>query len=154
MAGDNSTMITSYTLSAGAIIVRLQDRDPRYLLLRAHDYWDFPKGIVESGEEPLAAAMREIEEETTLTGLRFPWGTDYRETAPYGRGKIARYYLAESPRGEVDLPVSPELGHPEHDEFRWLFYDEVVVLLNDRLRPIMAWAHEQVVRGLPAAAES
>lgn len=142
--------MTTYTLSAGAVIVRLPDREPRYLLLRARDYWDFPKGIVEEGEEPLAAAVREIEEETTLTGLVFPWGADYRETPPYGRGKVARYYLAESPRGEVDLPVSPELGHPEHDEFRWLAYDDVVMLLNDRLRPILAWAHATIMRGRPA----
>lgn len=142
-------MTTPCTLSAGAIIVRLQLPAPRYLLLRAYDYWDFPKGIVESGEEALAAAVREIEEETTLTGLLFPWGTDYRETPPYGRGKIARYYLAESPCGEVDLPVSPELGHPEHEEYRWLPYDEVMVLLSERVRPIMEWAHERVMRGRP-----
>jgi bis(5'-nucleosidyl)-tetraphosphatase len=140
-------MSLSHTLSAGAIIVRLRAPDPHYLLLRAHDYWDFPKGIVERGEEPLDAAVREIEEETTLTGLLFPWGTEYRETPPYGRGKIARYYIAESPHGEVDLPVSPELGHPEHDEFRWLLYDEVMALLNERLRPIMDWAHERIMRG-------
>jgi bis(5'-nucleosidyl)-tetraphosphatase len=147
-------MISPHTLSAGAIIVRLHAPDPRYLLLRAHDYWDFPKGIVENGEEPLAAAVREIEEETTLTGLLFPWGSEFRETPPYGRGKVARYYLAESPQGEVYLPVSPELGHPEHDEFRWLPFDKVMVLLNDRLRPIMAWAHERVVRGRPITEES
>jgi bis(5'-nucleosidyl)-tetraphosphatase len=151
MAPDDPSMNTPHTLSAGAIIVRLYAEEPRYLLLRAYDYWDFPKGIVESGEEPLAAAVREIEEETTLTGLLFPWGTEFRETPPYGRGKIARYYLAESPQGEVDLPVSAELGHPEHDEFRWLPYDAVMALLNGRLRPILDWAHERVVRGRPAA---
>lgn len=138
-------MTTPYVLSAGAVIVRLETRGPHYLLLRAYDYWDFPKGIVEQGEEPLAAAVREIEEETTLTGLLFPWGIAYRETPPYGRGKIARYYLAESPSGAVGLPVSLELGHPEHDEFRWLSYTEVVPLIKDRLRPVMKWAHEMVM---------
>ena len=131
-------------LSAGAVIVRRYPQQSLYLLLRAHQYWDFPKGIVEPGEEPLAAAVREIAEETTLTGLVFPWGSDYRETPPYGRGKIARYYLAESLRGEVDLPVSPELGHPEHDEYRWLTCEEAMVVLNERLRPILAWAHARV----------
>lgn len=142
-------MSPDHTLSAGAIIVRLDRPEPSYLLLRAYNYWDFPKGIVEIGEEPLAAAIREIEEETTLTGLRFPWGMEYRETPPYGRGKIARYYLAESPQGEVGLPVNPDLGHPEHDEYRWLSYQETMALLNDRLRPILAWAHEKVMRGAP-----
>jgi bis(5'-nucleosidyl)-tetraphosphatase len=141
-------MNTGLTLSAGAVIVRRLQREPRYLLLRAYNYWDFPKGIVEPGEEPLAAALREIEEETTLSGLVFPWGTAYSETPPYGRGKIARYYLAEAPHGEVDLPVSPELGHPEHDEFRWLPYAEVMALVNERLQPVMNWAHDRVERTL------
>ncbi|MCC6207625.1 MAG: NUDIX domain-containing protein [Gammaproteobacteria bacterium] len=139
-------MTTPYTLSAGAVIVRMAMHGPRYLLLRAYDYWDFPKGIVEEGEAPFEAAIREIEEETTLTGLRFPWGAAYRETPTYGRGKIARYYLAESPCGEVHLPVSPELGHPEHDEFRWLSFEEVIPLIKERLHPVITWAHETVMR--------
>jgi len=143
-------MSTPYTLSAGAVIVRMEPQGPRYLLLRAYDYWDFPKGIVEGGEESLEAAIREIEEETTLTGLLFPWGDAYRETPPYGRGKIARYYLAESPSGEVHLPVSPELGHPEHDEFRWLACGDIIPLIKDRLHPVMEWAHETVMRGYSA----
>lgn len=137
-------MRKSDILSAGVVVVRRRQGEPRYLLLRAYNYWDFPKGLVEPGEDPLAAALREVEEETTLTGLRFTWGTEYRETPPYGRGKVARYYVAESPDGEVSLPVSPELGHPEHDEYRWLDYAAGVRLLNDRLRPILAWAHGKV----------
>ncbi|RMD78012.1 MAG: hypothetical protein D6809_06825, partial [Gammaproteobacteria bacterium] len=66
----------------------------------------------------------------------------YRETGPYGReGKVARYYLAESPGGEVRLPVSPELGRPEHDEWRWASYAEARALLPPRLQPVLAWAH-------------
>lgn len=140
--------MTRYTLSAGVIVVRVLDSQPHYLLLRAYSYWDFPKGIVEEGESPLAAAVREVAEETTISNLVFTWGEVYRETAPYGKGKIARYYIAESAQGEVELPVSPELGCPEHDEYRWLPYREARGLLNDRLRPILAWSHE-VVTGAP-----
>ena len=53
-------------LSAGIIVVRHIDAKPNFLLLRAYEYWDFPKGIVEPGEQPLEAALREVEEETTL----------------------------------------------------------------------------------------
>ena len=84
-----------------------------YLLLCAYDYWDFPKGQVEAGEDPLAAAIRETEEETTRTGLNFRWGHVVVETEPYGKNKIARYYIAESKAGGVGLPVSAELGHPD-----------------------------------------
>lgn len=143
--------MTLYTLSAGVVIVRSVRRYPHYLLLRAYDYWDFPKGIVEDGEQPRAAAIREVEEETTLSNLVFRWGTDYIETPPYRKRKIARYYLAESPHGEVDLPVSPELGHPEHDEFRWLAYEAGRKLLNERLRTVLAWAHARVTGADPPA---
>lgn len=128
-------------LSAGVVVVRRGADACRYLLLRAYRYWDFPKGLVEPGEPPLEAARREVAEETGLTRLEFRWGEVWRETPPYGRGKVARYYVAESPEGEVRLPASPELGRPEHDEFRWVTYDEARALLNDRVRAILDWAH-------------
>ena len=116
-------------LSAGVIVVRRYGDAYRYLLLRAYRYWDFPKGLVELEEQPRAAALREVTEETTLVDLEFRWGEDYRETEPYGAGKVARYYLAESRSGEVSLPVSPELGRPEHHEFRWCDYTSARKLL-------------------------
>ena len=129
-------------LSAGVIIVRRQGAGYRYLLLRAYRNWDFPKGVVEPGEDPLQGAVREVAEETTLTDLNFRWGHDYRETAPYGRGKVARYYLAETAQTDVSLPVNPELGRPEHDEFRWVDFATARRLLPVRLQSILAWAEK------------
>ena len=131
-------------LSAGVVIVRRFDDVYRYLLLRAGHYWDFSKGMVEPSEDPLAAAIREVEEETTLTGLDFRWGHPFTETEPYGKNKIARYYLAESPAGAVLLPVSEELGHPEHDEYRWLEYDAARGLLVPRVLAVLDWAEKQI----------
>lgn len=128
------------TLSAGVVVVRRAGKAWHYLLLRAYDYWDFPKGIVEPGEGPLAAAIRETEEETTLNSLDFRWGHVFIETEPYGKNKIARYYVAESKDGEVNLPVSAELGHPEHDEFRWLDYESARLLLVPRVLAVLDWA--------------
>ena len=129
-----------YTLSAGAVIAREYPDQTRYLLLRAFEYWDFPKGMVEEGEEPMDAAIREVEEETGLTQLEFRWGRGYQETPPYGLGKIARYYLAAAPDGEVYLPVNPELGRPEHEEFRWSTYEEAMRILSPRLKAVLNWA--------------
>jgi 8-oxo-dGTP pyrophosphatase MutT (NUDIX family) len=128
-------------LSAGVIVVRREGGTWQYLLLRAYNYWDFPKGLVEAGEEPLEAARREVEEETGLTELVFSWGRAYQETPPYGPGKIARYYLAETQQTEVILPISPELGRPEHHEYRWMSYQEARELLAPRVVPILDWAH-------------
>lgn len=128
-------------LSAGAVVVRCRNGAPHYLLLRAYDYWDFPKGGVEAAELPLAAAQREIKEETRLDDLEFRWGELYRETEPYGRNKVARYYIAYSPAARVELPVNPVLGRPEHHEYRWLDYAHARALLGPRVRTILEWAH-------------
>lgn len=128
------------TLSAGVVVIQGKAAQRRYLLLRAYRNWDFPKGVVEAGEDPLQAAIREVEEETAITELIFRWGHEYRETAPYGRGKVARFYLAETRQVEVRLPVNPELGRPEHDEFRWLDFFAARKLLPARLQIILEWA--------------
>jgi bis(5'-nucleosidyl)-tetraphosphatase len=137
----------SNMLSAGVVVVRWMAGEPRYLLLRAYQYWGFPKGIVEAGEDPMAAAIREVREETGLATLSFRWGDVYRETSPYGQGKVARYYLAESVTGDVYLPVNPELGHPEHHEFRWLSFHAAGRLLPQRTQAVLEWAHDLVFNG-------
>ena len=131
--------------SAGVAVVRRIEGRWHYLLLRSFDYWDFPKGEVEAGEEPLAAACREVSEETTLTHLDFRWGHGFIESGPYGpHKKTARYYLAESPGGQVSLPVSEALGHPEHEEFRWVDAAAASRLLNHRMQVVLAWVVRQV----------
>ena len=128
-------------LSAGVVVARREGGLWQYLLLRAYDYWDFPKGVAEAGEDPLEAACREVEEETGLTELNFRWGHGFSETEPYGKGKVARYYVAETAQREIVLPISPELGHPEHHEYRWAGYEEARKLLVPRVARILDWAH-------------
>lgn len=132
-------------LSAGIVPVRYVDRTPRFLLLRNFDYWDFPKGQVNPGEEPLSAALRELKEETGVESVRFPWGMDFKDTAPYGKGKIARYWIAEVPDVEIILPVSLELGRPEHQEFRWVDYKAGRLLVVPRVAEILEWANAIVL---------
>jgi 8-oxo-dGTP pyrophosphatase MutT (NUDIX family) len=127
-------------LSAGVVVVRTTDAGWRYLLLRAFTHWDFPKGMVEPGEEPLAAAIREVREETLIEDLHFDWGYEYIETGPYSRGKVARYHLARTQTSAVTLPVIEELGRPEHNEFRWVDEEAALRLVSARVVPIIQWA--------------
>ena len=127
-------------LSAGAVVIRDSGADFRFLLLRAFHHWDFPKGMVESGETPMDAAIREIQEETLLDDLTFAWGEAFYETGPYSRGKIARYYLARTETESISLPVNPEIGRPEHSEYRWVNFDEALMLTSPRIKPVIYWA--------------
>jgi 8-oxo-dGTP pyrophosphatase MutT (NUDIX family) len=126
--------------SAGVVVVHMSNAAVQYLLLRAYKNWDFPKGLVEAGEQPLDAALREVREETTLENLVFDWGTDYMDTGPYNKGKISRYYLARTEKTDVFLPVNPELGFPEHQESRWVDFNSGLSMVSPRLKPVMHWA--------------
>lgn len=140
-------------LSAGVAVAR-RDRvsDWLFLLLRVYRSWDFPKGMVERDEDPFAAAVREVREESTIADLAFPLGHDFVETGPYGRNKVARYYLGITRTERVTLPVVPELGKPEHHEWRWVDYDQAVDLVSPRVLPVVEWAQQRLA-ALPAKDE-
>lgn len=134
------SLMAERVLSAGVVVVSRVDDSWRVLLLRVYNYWDFPKGVVEPGEDPLVAARREVREETTIDELDFHWGEDFIETSPYSNNKIARYYLAGAEQPNVSLPVNPELGRAEHHEFRWLKFEEAATIVVPRLQDVLRWA--------------
>jgi 8-oxo-dGTP pyrophosphatase MutT (NUDIX family) len=139
--------------SAGVVVVHVAGPAVQYLLLRAYKNWDFPKGLVEVGEQPLDAAEREVKEETTLVNLAFDWGKEYIDTGPYNKGKISRYYLARSDDTHVHLPINPELGFPEHQEARWVVLDTALGMVSPRLKPVIHWASDIIAAsaGSPAS---
>ena len=131
-------------LSCGIVLVLDEPPDCRTLLLRAWHHWDFPKGILESGEAPLQTAVRELGEETGISDASFDWGDRYLETGPYSRGKTARYYLARTATQDVVLGPSPETGKPEHHEWRWFTFDEAYDIASPRVREVVKWARQVV----------
>ena len=127
-------------LSAGVVVVRPSAEGWRFLLLRAFNHWDFPKGMVEPGEAPLEAAVREVHEESLIEDLEFAWGETSTRTGPYSRGKVACYYIAVTRTAAVTLPLNLELGRPEHSEYRWVDCDAAMQLVSPRVRPVLHWA--------------
>jgi len=130
--------------AAGVVVFRRTARGPYYLVLRAYNNWDFPKGLVEAGEDQLTCAKRELKEETGLAAVDFPFKDEYKETLPYSGNKVARYYLGETEEVEIELPISKELGRPEHHEYRWVTYEEAEDLLPPRLGVILDWAKRTI----------
>ena len=109
------------------------------VLLRSPEklgYWHLVAGGVEWGEEPAAAAARELLEETGLVAEPAPLGAalDYslagdpesvRERFPEGTQRITVWpYVADAPPG-----WEPTLDD-EHVEHRWLGADAAVALLH------------------------
>jgi bis(5'-nucleosidyl)-tetraphosphatase len=101
--------------------------------------------MVEAGESPLQAALRELSEETGMGGTDLVWGEGFYETERYGPGKVARYYLGAVEERPLELPVSQELGRPEHDEYRWLSVAAAQRLLVPRVAAALEWATAKIL---------
>ena len=133
-----------YKLSCGFVVVRETDNGWVTLLLRAFPHWDLPPGIRAPGEEPIQAAIREVQEETGIDDLTLDWADRYFETGPYSKGKVARYYLGRTGKADVVMGLSPETGQPEHHEWRWVSFDEAYDLGSPRVRQIVQWARQNI----------
>lgn len=125
--------------SSGSVILRQVDGVWHALVLRAWSHWDFPKGNVEAGESLMEAALREVREETGICDLSFPWGAAFARTSIYSRDKVAYYSIATSNTEAVSLDPNPLTGEREHDEFRWVPWDQISQLLSPRLGGIVDW---------------
>lgn len=133
------------TLSAGIIPFMKTSSGTEYLLLRSYSYWDFPKGMVEDGEDPWLAAVRELEEETGLNKFKTPFGQIFIETEPYAKGKVARYYLAEIiGDGTVRLLPNPITGIVEHHAYKWMSFEEAAPKVGPRVLKVLEWAQKEI----------
>ena len=68
--------------SCGAVIFVKKEEGTKYLLLNyAAGHWDFVKGNVEENETEKQTVVRELQEETGITGGQFI--DDFREAIAY-----------------------------------------------------------------------
>ena len=114
--------------SCGAVIFRRNGTNKYLLLHYEGGHWDFVKGHVEKDENERQTTLRETEEETGLTDLKFIEG--YREAISYfyrRSGRTVRkevvFYLLESSVENVRLSR-------EHVGFDWLTYDRAMERLT------------------------
>ncbi|QNN54059.1 NUDIX hydrolase [Nocardioides mesophilus] len=118
-------------VAAGAVVARKGPRGPQVLLVHRpkYDDWSFPKGKLDPGEHALAAAVREIAEET---------GLDVRLEAPLsdqqylvGNGTVRPkrvHYWVGRPVGHDDL--SRYQRNAEIDELDWFDADDAAKQLT------------------------
>ncbi|WP_433791840.1 NUDIX domain-containing protein [Actinoplanes sp. CA-252034] len=118
--------MTEVERAAGGVLCRRSgDRVEVCLVHRPrYDDWSLPKGKLTGGEEPLAGALREVEEETgaaAIPQLRLP-DVDY--ALPDGRPKNVAYWLMAA---ASDGPVRDA---DEVDETAWLPLEEAAGRLS------------------------
>ncbi len=138
--------------SAGGVVVRIEGGSPLFLLIRdSYKNWGFPKGHLESGETPDAAALREVSEETGLGDLRLRGEIDTIDWYFRFRGrlihKVCHFYLMES---------ESTVTCPQKDEgitaCRWEPFERATELVSyENARTILRRAHELVRAAISAA---
>ena len=121
--------------SAGAIIFRIVNSEPHYLLLHYQTgHWEFAKGHIEEGEKIEDTIRREIEEETGIKDITIiPGFKEYskyffkksydlkgedKKKAPWVF-KLVIFLLVKTNTGEVKLSS-------EHIGYAWLPFEEAM----------------------------
>ncbi|MBL8590912.1 MAG: RNA pyrophosphohydrolase [Methylobacteriaceae bacterium] len=116
--------------------------------------WQMPQGGVDAGEEPFAAARRELYEETnvrsaTLIAEAPQWFAydlpgDVAKEAWKGRfrGQTQKWFALRFAGAESEIDIAAPAGHkPEFDAWRWARIDELPGLIIPFKRPV----YERVV---------
>ena len=131
---------SKYKLSCGAVIYKLDNGIPYYLLLKYPTYWGFVKGEVEPGETEERTINREAAEESGLYDLKIIPG--FRETQHYFYKfdnqlirKDAVYFIAETHSWKI------KISH-EHETYKWCSYEQAMELMRVRAnRELITKAH-------------
>jgi len=117
---------------AGFIVYRRTEDGIKYLLLyRRGGYWNFPKGHFEYGENALATAFRETEEETGLKRADLHLAQGFKTYVRFNFEKDEHriydtviLHLAETRKAEVR--ISPR----EHSGYAWFLYPDAMHILG------------------------
>jgi 8-oxo-dGTP pyrophosphatase MutT (NUDIX family) len=137
--------------SAGGVVFRMVSESeasvtrPLFLLIRdSYRNWGFPKGHVEDGERPEAAALREVGEETGLRGMSLRGTVETIDWYFRFRGrlihKVCHFFLMETDQAET----SPQRAEGI-TACRWAAYAEACEVISyANAREVLRRANEMI----------
>lgn len=130
----------NYEYSAGGLILRKIDNQLQVLLVEHRDNtYVFPKGHIEAGETPPAAAAREIQEETGLLHFKIKEKIDNIIRRPINKNgeevtKIITMFKVEVADFDQTTPTEETTKwFPTEEAIHYLRYDEDKKFLVDYL---------------------
>lgn len=110
--------------------------------------WQMPQGGIDPGENPLTAALREMEEEIGVPASMAEIIAESRDWLTYDlppdladkvwkgryRGQRQKWYLARFKGSDSDINL--QTAHPEFNQWRWLPFRQLPDLIVPFKRPI------------------
>ena len=103
----------------------VQDENGRLLVIKRLGRWDLPKGKVDKGESIEAAALREVEEECGIDGLKIirPLAVTWHTYQRNGKDHLKRtdWFLMT---GSSDKQLTPQIEE-DIEDVRWMTAAEV-----------------------------
>lgn len=132
--GDHE-LVREYVEHPGAVAVLAVDDQDRVLLIRQYRHpvrmreLELPAGLLDvDGENPLAAARRELAEEADLQASEWSLLTDFF-TSPGSNSEAIRVFLA---RGLSATPAFERTAEEADLELHWVSLDDAVDAVLDR----------------------
>ncbi len=146
-------MLTRTEISAGGVTFRPHDDGSGHavaLILTHEGRWQLPKGWIEDGEQPEAAALREVREEAGIDAelvgpldmIKYSFKSTY-DPEPVRVHKSVHFFLLRYTGGSTD----------DHDdevqEARWVEIGEAIAMLSFKdERRMVAMAQEALLRAM------
>ncbi len=135
----------------GVGIALLNDADMVFVGQRIDqtaEAWQMPQGGIDPGEDPLTAALREMEEEIGVPASLADIIAESRDWLTYDlppdladkvwkgryRGQRQKWYLARFKGRDSDINL--KTAHPEFNQWRWLPFRQLPEMIVPFKRPI------------------
>lgn len=153
--------MASKDISAGLVLVRgdevlLVHPGGPFWANKDDGVWSIPKGLLEPGEDALAAAIRETSEELGIASLPGPFVSVGEVRLKSGKRVVAWATRADLDvtkveSNEIDVEWPPRSGKqiriPEVDRAAWVSLDDAKRLANPALVPLLERALSDATRG-------